>query len=161
MSSTEDTTVPIEELNKLQSDFDALETEHNTLKTEHETLKTEHEALKIGHDVLKEKYNDVDLEEIQGVRDRLAAFEKAAKDQIVKDIRERAKEEAWKEEELKEMSIDQLKLILKAVDSAKGTASFKGVRPSGAADKDFGKLTVGDLYHTPCENPVVKPGGAS
>ena len=154
MTESGDTTVPIEELNKLQSDFDALEKEHNALKTEHETLKTE-------HDTLKEKYKDVDLDEIQGVRDRLAAFGKAAKDQFVKDILERAKEDAWKEEELREMSIDQLKLILKAVDSVKGTATYKGVRPSGAADKDFGKLTAGDLYHTPFENPTVKPGGAS
>jgi len=158
MSSRDDTMVPVEELNKLQSDFDALEKEHETLKTEHEALKTE-------HDELKEKYKDVDLEEIQGVRDRLAAFEKAAKDQVVKDILERAKEKAWDQEELKKMGIDQLKLILKAVDSAKGTASFKGVRSAGAAsdrESSFdGKLTVGDLYHASFENPIVKPGGVS
>ena len=153
--------VPVEELNKLQSDFDALETEHNTLKTEHETLKTEHEALKIGHDVLKEKYNDVDLEEIQGVRDRLDAFVKAEKDQAIKGILAKVKDDAWKEDELKEMGIDQLKLILKAVDSAKGTATYKGVRPSGAAGEGEKILTVGNLYHTPFENPVVNPGGAA
>lgn len=144
--------VPVEELNKLQSDFDALETEHEALKTEHEALKTE-------HDTLKEKYKDVDLDEVQGVRERLAAFEKAAKDQVVKEILERAKEKAWDQEELGKMDIDQLKLILKAVDSAKGTATYKGVRSSGAAGESDGKLTVGDLYHAPLENPVVKPGG--
>ena len=154
MSSTDGTTVPVEELQKLQSDYDTLEKDHETLKTEHEELTTEHDAL-------KEKFKDVDLDEVQGVRDKLAAFVKAEKDQAIKVILAKAKADAWKEDELKEMGIDQLKLILKAVDSAKSTTSFKGVRPSGAAGEGEKLLTVGDLYHTPFDNPVVKPGGAS
>jgi hypothetical protein len=81
-------------LQKLQSDFDVLEKEHETLKLDHETLKTEHVEVTTERDALQEKYKGVDLEEVQGVRDRLAEFVKAEKDQAIKIILERAKDDA-------------------------------------------------------------------
>jgi len=65
------------------------------------------------------------------------------KEATVKAIMEKAD---WSKDELDKMELPQLKLILKAVDSAKGTV--KNIRSAGAAaSEDENKLTVGCLYH--------------
>jgi len=67
------------------------------------------------------------------------------KEATVKTIMEKAD---WSKDELDKMDLPQLKLILKAVDSAKGTV--KNIRSAGAVSstsEDENKLTVGCLYH--------------
>ena len=143
---TDPTTVPVEELNKLQSDYDDLTKKHDDLKAEHDALKDKHDKLEKEHKTATEK---------------LTAFVKVEKDQVIKDILEKAKEKAWDQKDLEEMDLEQLKLILKAVDSAKATAPHKGIRATaGGEGIGEGGLTVGDLFHTPFENPSVQPGGA-
>jgi len=65
------------------------------------------------------------------------------KDATVRAIMEKAN---WGKDELDKMDLPQLKLVEKAVDSAKGTV--KNIRSAGATtSKDEQKLTVGCLYH--------------
>jgi len=67
------------------------------------------------------------------------------KEATIKTILEKAE---WSKDELDKMDLPQLKLILKAVDSAKGTV--KNIRSAGAGastSEDENKLTVGCLYH--------------
>ena len=67
------------------------------------------------------------------------------KDATVKAIVEKAD---WSKDDLDKMELPQLKLIEKAVDSAKGTV--KNIRSAGAVSstsEDENKLTVGCLYH--------------
>jgi len=67
------------------------------------------------------------------------------KDATVKAIMDRAD---WSKDDLDQMDLPQLKLILKAVDSAKGTV--KNIRSAGAVSstsEEENKLTVGCLYH--------------
>jgi predicted RNase H-like nuclease (RuvC/YqgF family) len=67
------------------------------------------------------------------------------KDATIKAIIEKAN---WDKDELDKMDLPQLKLIEKAVDSAKGTV--KNIRSAGAVSstsEDENKLTVGCLYH--------------
>lgn len=48
-------------------------------------------------------------------------------------------------DELRKMELPALRLILRTIDSAKGTV--KGIKSAGAGEKGSGSLTVGDLYH--------------
>ena len=71
------------------------------------------------------------------------------KDATVKAIMDRAD---WSKDDLDQMDLPQLKLILKAVDSAKGTV--KNIRSAGAVSstsEEENKLTVGCLYHKEME----------
>jgi len=69
------------------------------------------------------------------------------KDATIRAIMEKAN---WSREELDEMELPQLKLVEKAVDSAKGTV--KNIRSAGATtSEDEQKLTVGCLYHKESE----------
>jgi len=152
MGEDENPTVPMEDHQKLQSDYDALVQENDSLKTEHETVKTE-------KDQLQEKFDSLETEHKE-TKDKLAVFEQAEKDKLIKDIQEKSKKESWTEDELKELEIDQLKLVLKAVDNVE-RSRFKGIQPGGSAAAPDNKLTVGDLYHKPYIDPPVTPGGSS
>jgi len=71
------------------------------------------------------------------------------KDATIKAIMEKAD---WSKDDLDKMDLPQLKLIEKAVDSAKGTV--KNIRSAGAVSstsEDENKLTVGCLYHKEME----------
>jgi predicted RNase H-like nuclease (RuvC/YqgF family) len=58
----------------------------------------------------------------------------------------------WDKEELEKLDLPSLRLILKAVDSVKGTVkSIRSVATSETKAKD-GRLTVGCLYHKPLES---------
>jgi len=65
------------------------------------------------------------------------------KEGTIKVIMEKAN---WSRDELDKMELPQLKLVEKAVDSAKGTV--KNIHSAGATtSEDEQKLTVGCLYH--------------
>jgi len=73
----------------------------------------------------------------------LKAYVDREKEATIKAIMEKAN---WSKDELDKLDLPQLKLIEKAVDSAKGTV--KNIRSAGAETSEGeGKLTVGCLYH--------------
>jgi len=73
----------------------------------------------------------------------LKAYVDREKEATIKAIMEKAN---WNKEDLDKMDLPQLKLVEKAIDSAKGTV--KNIRSAGAeASESEGKLTVGCLYH--------------
>jgi len=152
MGEEENPTVPAEDHQKLQSDYDALVQENDSLKTEHETVKTD-------KDQLQEKFDTLETENKETIA-KLAVFEQAEKDQLINDIQEKSKKESWTEDELKKLEIDQLKLVLKAVDNVE-KSRFKGIQAGTSATAPGSKLTVGDLYHKPYAIPPVTPGGSS
>ena len=73
----------------------------------------------------------------------LKVYVNREKDATIRAIIEKAN---WTKDELDKMELPQLKLVEKAVDSAKGTV--KNIRSAGATtSEDEQKLTVGCLYH--------------
>jgi predicted RNase H-like nuclease (RuvC/YqgF family) len=64
----------------------------------------------------------------------------------IKAIMEKAN---WDSEELEKLDLPSLRLILKAVDSVKGTV--KNIRSAATSDRENGGLTVGCLYHKEVE----------
>jgi len=72
----------------------------------------------------------------------LTAYVEKEKESAVKAILEKAN---LCEEELKKLDLAQLKLVLKSVDSVKGTV--KNIRSAGAEGRSESGLTVGDLFH--------------
>jgi predicted RNase H-like nuclease (RuvC/YqgF family) len=56
----------------------------------------------------------------------------------------------WNKDELEKLDLPSLRLILKAVDSVKGTV--KNIRSAATAETKDNALTVGCLYHKPQES---------
>jgi predicted RNase H-like nuclease (RuvC/YqgF family) len=69
------------------------------------------------------------------------------KEATIKAIMEKAN---WSKDELNKMDLPALRLILKAVDSVKGTV--KNIRSVATAETKDNALTVGCLYHKPQES---------
>jgi predicted RNase H-like nuclease (RuvC/YqgF family) len=68
------------------------------------------------------------------------------KEAAIKAIMEKAN---WSKDELEKMDLPTLRLILKAVDSVKGT--MKNIRSAATTQTKDGGLTVGCLYHKEVE----------
>jgi predicted RNase H-like nuclease (RuvC/YqgF family) len=64
----------------------------------------------------------------------------------IKAIMEKAN---WSQDELEKLDLPTLRLILKAVDSVKGTV--KNIRSAASSETKDNMLTVGCLYHKPLE----------
>jgi predicted RNase H-like nuclease (RuvC/YqgF family) len=68
------------------------------------------------------------------------------KEAAIKAIMEKAN---WSKDELEKMDLPTLRLILKAVDSVKGTV--KNIRSAASSETENSELTVGCLYHKEVE----------
>lgn len=109
-----------ERISGLEARIEELETENAKLKEENEKLR---EALEKGAEALEKEVEE-------------------QKEEAIDTIIEKTK---FTKDELQKMKLPALRLILKTIDSAKGTV--KGVRSAGAGSEGKGSLTVGDLYH--------------
>lgn len=113
---------PSSEVETLKARIAELEAENQKLKEENEKLR---EALEKGAEALEEEIEEAKVAAIESITQKT----KFTKDELVK------------------MRLPALRLILKTIDSAKGTV--KGIRSAGASSKGKGSLTVGCLYHKP------------
>jgi predicted RNase H-like nuclease (RuvC/YqgF family) len=118
--------------------------------SEVETLKARITELEQENQSLKERIQELEAEN-QKLREALEkgtdTLEKEIEQQKAAAIDAITQKTKFTKDELQKMKLPALRLILKTIDSAKGT--FKNIRSAGssAGDKDCGSLTVGDLYH--------------
>lgn len=109
-----------ETIEALKARIAELEAENQKLREENQKLR---EALEKGAEALEEEIEE-------------------AKEAAIESITQKTK---FTKDELQKMKLPALRLILKTIDSAKGTV--KGVRSAGSSAGDKSSLTVGDLYH--------------
>lgn len=108
------------QITQLKARIEELEAENAKLREENEKLR---QALEKGADALEREIEEQKAAAIDTILE---------KTNFCKD-------------ELQKMKLPALRLILKTIDSAKGTV--KGVRSASAGDEGKSALTVGDLYH--------------
>ena len=115
-----------------------------------ESLKARIAELEQENQSLTERIQELEAEN-QKLREALEkgadALEKEIEQQKAAAIDEITQKTKFTKDELQKMKLPALRLILKTIDSAKGTV--KNIRSAGstADEKGSGSLTVGDLYH--------------
>jgi predicted RNase H-like nuclease (RuvC/YqgF family) len=118
--------------------------------SEVETLKARITELEQENQSLKERIAELE-DENQKLREALEKGAQALEEEIEEAkaaaIEAITQKTRFTKDELRKMRLPALRLILRTIDSAKGT--FKNIRSAGSStgDKDSGSLTVGDLYH--------------
>lgn len=106
------------------------------------------EALKAKIAELEARIRELE-EENQRLREALEkgveTLEEEIEEQKVAAIKTITEKTSFSKAELGKMNLKALRLILKTIDSAKGTV--KNIRSAGAGSTGQSSLTVGDLYH--------------
>jgi predicted RNase H-like nuclease (RuvC/YqgF family) len=123
--------------------------EKNEMSEQQEPQTENVEALKARIAELEQKIAELEAEN-QRLREALEKAGEVLEEEIeeqktaaIESITEKTK---WSKDELKKMKLSELRLILKTIDSTKGTVKSIRSASSSVTDKDIGTLTVGDLY---------------
>jgi predicted RNase H-like nuclease (RuvC/YqgF family) len=118
-----------EDVEALKARIAELEAENQQLRERIAELEAENERLR---------------ETIGKAEDTLKAYVNHERNVAIKSILDKTN---WSKDELEKMDLPSLRLILKAVDSVKGTV--KNIRSVASSTTENSKLTVGCLYHKP------------
>jgi uncharacterized protein (DUF3084 family) len=131
MSEQQEPQTETEDVEALKARIAELEAENQQLRERIAELEAENERLR---------------ETIGKAEDTLKAYVDHEKNVAIESILEKAN---WDKRELEKLDLPSLRLILKAVDSVKGTV--KNIRSVATTETKDNTLTVGCLYHREVE----------